>query len=228
MNDWKNLASGLPKSSSINSNHDEEWIIARRENNKIFNRIKGGVHNNINYWKISIPPQVHLSNVSCDTSEDNSNTIDKRVQEISEQIDECIVSLWSSGRVTFIYDMMLGCCCDHPVSQDETRMIREIVCYGIGNFSKRYSAEMLQMACALLLRYLLDILIRRSAKSDTALLLTSTSSHSIKRNKDNNLEVRNSDSNHTEVFHRNDVQRLFDSWHTIDFGILGRRQKGAP
>jgi hypothetical protein len=120
------------------------------------------VHNNINYQTISIPPQVHLSNVSCDTSEDNSNTMDKRVQEISEQIDECIVSLWSSGRDTFIYDMMLGCCCDHPVSlqevenEDETRMIREIVCYGIGNFSKHYSAEMLQMACTLLLRYLLD------------------------------------------------------------------------
>jgi hypothetical protein len=226
MNDLKNLASGLPKSSSISSNHDEEWIIARRKNSKNFNRNKGGVHNKTDYRKISKSPQIHLSDASYDTLEDNSNTIDKRVQEIAEQIDECIVSLWSSGRDTFIYDMMLGCCCDHPVSlqevenQNETRMIREIVCYGIGNFSKRYSAEMLQMACALLLRYLLDILIQRSAKTDTALLLTSESSHLIKRNKDNNLEVRNSNSNHAEVFHRNDVQRLFDSLHTIDLLLL--------
>ena len=37
-------------------------------------------------------------------------------------------------------------------SSVSTRAVKEIVCYGIGNFSKPYSPPMLQLACALLLR----------------------------------------------------------------------------
>lgn len=230
MSEW--IASVTPKSSSRSSNQDEEWKIARGKKKKNCNRNKGDAQNKINNRKISKPThQIHISKVTTDTLEDNSSTIDERVQEIAEQIDECIVSLWSFGRDTFIYDMMLGCCCcscccGHPVclqeieNQEERRMIREIVCYGIGNFSKRYSAEMLQMACALLLRYLLNHLFQRNDKSDSTHFVTSASSHLAKANRDNKSEVTRSNAHNSLVFHRKDVQTLFDSLDTIDLSLL--------
>ena len=126
---------------------------------------------------------------------DLENTDEQR-RKVSSQIDECIVALWSFGRDTFMCDVVLTCCTLHhfPKNTDFPNEVQEIICYGIGNFSEKYSPSMLQMACAILLRYLIGAVQSQG---------TSENGHA--------------ECNVEECLHREKILLFFHSLELIDF-----------
>jgi len=132
---------------------------------------------------------------------DLENTDEQR-RKVSAQIDECIVALWSFGRDSFLCDVVSTCCALHHFPKDTEFPIevQEIICYGIGNFSEKYSPSMLQMACALLLRYLIDAVQSQACC-----------------NVDDKGVNGHAECNFEECLHREKMLLFFNSLELIDF-----------
>jgi hypothetical protein len=90
----------------------------------------------------------------------------KRIIDLLISLQCCVEGLWEFGAQTVFREFFVKCVglkgkhghtLGGVASDGSAQQIKQIACYGIGNFSKAYSPPMIQLACAIILRRIFSV-----------------------------------------------------------------------